>query len=134
MVGSAHNKKLYSISFFAIVLSMNSDNHNKCIRCEGQIDDELVFCFKCGSPHHRSCFERYRQCAKSACRVSVYVANDGSGTVECLNLPERKPDSKAKYSPENEQAAKEPTMVEMTAALLFAFVVFVLVSLLLQAR
>lgn len=118
-----------------IVPSMNDESSIVCKRCDEEIEDELVYCFKCGSPHHRNCFEEHRQCAKSACKVTVYVANDGSGTVECRDLPlrEKSTESPSGSSMSTSELGKdEPTMLEMTAALLFAFVVFVLVCLLWQ--
>ena len=125
---------VYSNFIFGIVCFMEKDFETKCIRCEANIDQELVYCFKCGSPHHRKCFEEYRQCAKSACKVTVYVANDGSGTVECLNLPASQKVKKQDVETAGGQETKEPTMLEMTAALLFAFAIFVVASVLLQAR
>ena len=125
---------VYSIFFFAIVCFMDKNFEAKCIRCDADIERELVYCFKCGSPHHRQCFEEYRQCAKSACKVTVYVANDGSGTVECLNLPANKKVKQQDDGTNTGQVSNEPTMLEMTAALLFAFAIFVVASVLLQAR
>lgn len=58
-----------------------------CLYCEeGISDDSVVYCYKCGKPHHESCFLNLKKCGTLKCKSAIYVSNSGSGTVDCAKL------------------------------------------------
>lgn len=46
----------------------------KCPVCGDQIEDELVFCSRCKTPHHRECWNYNGRCATYACGELNYAA------------------------------------------------------------
>ena len=86
-VGTLHNFIRYSLDFFdqlmlvsAVGLAFLNENNATvlesitCPICSGAINEQMVLCERCKTPHCRDCWEYNRQCATFACQGTSYFA------------------------------------------------------------
>jgi hypothetical protein len=58
---------------FVEQMSLQSIDDAKCPVCCDVIEDDLVFCGRCKSPHHRECWHYSGKCATYGCGETQYV-------------------------------------------------------------
>jgi hypothetical protein len=44
----------------------------RCLICRSGLGDDVIFCWRCRTPHHRRCFRYAGECAVYACKCRRY--------------------------------------------------------------
>jgi len=70
---------------------MPATDATTCTVCDEPVAGVVVFCLKCGRPHHRRCFETAAACGAATCRCREFVDND---TGEVVSVPPPPPDER----------------------------------------
>lgn len=63
----------------------------KCPICGGRIDDDLVFCSRCKTPHHAECWAYNRVCSTYGCGTTEYRRPQGKEPTRDVPRPFNKP-------------------------------------------